>query len=52
MGFTTNVILLVIWSVLFVGGIAFAIPSTISKVGMVVNRNQGFFYLLIPFILF
>ena len=51
-GFTTNVILLVIWSVLFVGGIAFAIPSTISKVGMVVNRNQGFFLSVNTFILF
>ncbi|RIO51893.1 MFS transporter [Staphylococcus hominis] len=52
MGFTTNVILLVIWSVIFVGGIAFAIPSTISKVGMVVNRNQGFFLSVNTFILF
>ena len=32
--------------------IAFAIPSTISKVGMVVNRNQGFFLSVNTFILF
>ena len=52
MAFTTNIVLLVIWSVLFVGSIAFAIPSTISKVGMVVNRNQGFFLSINTFILF
>ncbi|PTF13602.1 MFS transporter [Staphylococcus devriesei] len=52
MSITTNIILLIIWSVTFVGGIAFAIPSTISKVGLTVNGNQGFFLSVNTFILF
>ncbi|MBK3947170.1 MFS transporter, partial [Staphylococcus haemolyticus] len=45
-------VLLIIWSVLFVSGIAFAIPSTISKVGLTVRGNQGFFLSVNTFILF
>ena len=45
MACTTNVTLLVIWSVTFIAGIAFCVPSVISNVGIVVNGNQGFFYL-------
>lgn len=52
MSITTNIILLIVWSVMFVGGIAFAIPSTISKVGLTVNGNQGFFLSVNTFILF
>ncbi|MBI5972956.1 MFS transporter [Staphylococcus caledonicus] len=52
MSITTNIILLIVWSVTFVGGIAFAIPSTISKVGLTVNGNQGFFLSVNTFILF
>lgn len=52
MAITTNVVLLVIWSVTFISGIAFSIPSVISKVGMVVNSNQGFFLSINTFILF
>nr|WP_276311760.1 MFS transporter [Staphylococcus haemolyticus] len=52
MSVTTNIVLLIIWSVLFVSGIAFAIPSTISKVGLTVRGNQGFFLSVNTFILF
>ena len=52
MSVTTNIIFLTIWSVTFVSGIAFAIPSTISKVGLIVNSNQGFFLSVNTFILF
>ncbi|WP_154838169.1 MFS transporter [Staphylococcus sp. Marseille-Q1834] len=52
MACATNAVLLTIWSVTFISGIAFAIPSTISKVGMVVNGNQGFFLSVNTFILF
>lgn len=38
--------------VLFVSGIAFAIPSTISKVGLTVRGNQGFFLSVNTFVLF
>ena len=47
MGTFTNIVLITIFSVTFVAGIAFAIPTVISKVGVVVNSNQGFFYQLI-----
>ncbi|MEJ7523066.1 MFS transporter, partial [Staphylococcus saprophyticus] len=50
MSVTTNIVLLIIWSVLFVSGIAFAIPSTISKVGLTVRGNQGFFLSVNTFI--
>ena len=43
MGVTTNIILITTFSVLFVAGIAFAIPTVISKIGVVVKNNQGFF---------
>ena len=52
MSVTTNIVLLIIWSVLFVSGIAFAIPSTISKVGLTVRGNQGFFLSVNTFVLF
>ena len=37
MGVTTNIILITTFSVLFVAGIAFAIPTVISKIGVVVK---------------
>ncbi|MFU0767653.1 MFS transporter [Staphylococcus pasteuri] len=52
MGMTTNIICITIFSVTFVAGIAFAIPSVISKVGITVNRNQGFFLSVNTVILF
>ena len=52
MACTTNVTLLVIWSVTFIAGIAFCVPSVISNVGIVVNGNQGFFLSVNTFILF
>ena len=47
MGVTTNIILITTFSVLFVAGIAFAIPTVISKVGVVVKTIKVSFYLLI-----
>ena len=52
MGITTNIICVTIFSVTFVAGIAFAIPSVISKVGMTVKHNQGFFLSFNTVILF
>ena len=52
MGVTTNIILITTFSVLFVAGIAFAIPTVISKVGVVVKNNQGFFLSVNTFVLF
>lgn len=52
MSVTTNIVLLIIWSVSLVSGIAFAIPSTISKVGLTVRGNQGFFLSVNTFVLF
>lgn len=52
MACTTNVTLLVMWSVMFIAGIAFCVPSVISNVGIVVNGNQGFFLSVNTFILF
>ena len=31
-------------SVIIVSGVAFAIPTTISEVGILVNENRGFSY--------
>ena len=36
----------------FVAGIAFSIPTVISKIGVVVNSNQGFFLSVNTVILF
>lgn len=47
MGVTTNIILITTFSVLFVAGIAFAIPTVISKIGVVVKTIKVSFYLLI-----
>ena len=52
MGTFTNIVLITIFSVTFVAGIAFAIPTVISKVGVVVNSNQGFFLSVNTVILF
>ena len=52
MGVTTNIILITTFSVLFVAGIAFAIPTVISKIGVVVKNNQGFFLSVNTFVLF
>ncbi|MEK4102242.1 MFS transporter, partial [Staphylococcus sp. FSL K6-0124] len=52
MGITTNIICITLFSVTFVAGIAFAIPSVISKVGMTVKHNQGFFLSVNTVILF
>lgn len=52
MTLTTNITILIILSVVIVGGIAFAIPSTISKVGLVVSSNHSFFLSVNTFILF
>ncbi len=45
MTLTTNITILIILSVVIVGGVAFAIPSTISKVGLVVSSNHSFFFI-------
>ena len=52
MGTFTNIVLITIFSVTFVAGIAFSIPTVISKVGVVVNSNQGFFLSVNTVILF
>ena len=39
-------------SVIIVSGVAFAIPTTISEVGILVNENRGFFLSVNTFILF
>lgn len=52
MGTFTNIVLITIFSVTFVAGIAFAIPTVISKVGVVVKCNQGFFLSVNTVILF
>ncbi|MCJ1656676.1 MFS transporter [Staphylococcus sp. NRL 16/872] len=52
MTLTTNITILIILSVVIVGGVAFAIPSTISKVGLVVSSNHSFFLSVNTFILF
>ncbi|MBJ7887498.1 MFS transporter [Bacillaceae bacterium HSR45] len=52
MGITTNIICITLFSVTFVAGIAFAIPSVISKIGMTVKHNQGFFLSVNTVILF
>lgn len=52
MGTFHNVIMITIFSVTFVAGIAFSIPTVISKVGLVVNNNHGFFLSVNTVILF
>lgn len=52
MGTFHNVIMITIFSVTFVAGIAFSIPTVISKVGLVVNNNHGFFLSINTVILF
>ena len=47
----TNLAMLVL-SVIIVSGVAFAIPTTISEVGILVNENRGFFLSVNTFILF
>lgn len=52
MPFLTNLAMLVFLSVIIVSGVAFAIPTTISEVGILVNENRGFFLSVNTFILF
>lgn len=52
MGTFHNVIMITIFSVTFVAGIAFSIPTVISKVGLVVKTNHGFFLSVNTVILF
>lgn len=52
MGTFHNVIMITIFSVTFVAGIAFSIPTVISKVGAVVKSNHGFFLSVNTVILF
>ena len=52
MGTFHNVIMITIFSVTFVAGIAFSIPTVISKVGLVVKSNHGFFLSVNTVILF
>lgn len=51
-GTFTNIVVITIFSVTFVAGIAFSIPTVISKIGDVVNSNQGFFLSVNTVILF
>lgn len=51
-GTFTNIVVITIFSVTFVAGIAFSIPTVISKIGVVVNSNQGFFLSVNTVILF
>ncbi|AVQ34969.1 MFS transporter [Staphylococcus kloosii] len=52
MGTFHNVIMITIFSVTFVAGIAFSIPTVISKVGLIVKTNHGFFLSVNTVILF
>lgn len=52
MGTFHNIIMITIFSVTFVAGIAFSIPTVISKVGLVAKNNHGFFLSVNTVILF
>lgn len=52
MAITSNIVIITFFSIMFVGGTAFAIPSIISKVGMLAAENRGFFLSVNTFILF
>lgn len=52
MGTFHNVIMITIFSITFVAGIAFSIPTVISKVGLIVKTNHGFFLSVNTVILF
>ncbi|MGV3244980.1 MFS transporter [Staphylococcus sp. 11261D007BR] len=49
---TSNIIIITILSIIFVAGIAIAIPSVIAKIGMLSDINRGFFLSVNTFILF
>ncbi|MCY1564736.1 MFS transporter [Staphylococcus pettenkoferi] len=52
LGITSNIVIITFFSIVFVAGIAFCIPSVISKVGMLAATNRGFFLSVNTFILF
>ncbi|MBI5974837.1 MFS transporter [Staphylococcus canis] len=52
MALTSNIIIITVLSIIFVGGIAIAIPSVISKIGMLADSNRGFYISVNTFILF
>lgn len=52
MGLTHNILIITIFSVIFVAGIAFVIPSVISQIGLLTVKDKGFYLSINTFMLF
>lgn len=52
MGLSHNLIIITIFSVIFVSAIAFVIPSVISQIGLLTDKDKGFYLSINTFMLF
>lgn len=52
MGVTHNLIIITLFSVIFIAGISFVIPSVISQIGLLTTKDKGFFLSINTFMLF
>ncbi|MEL0538551.1 MFS transporter [Staphylococcus debuckii] len=52
MGLTHNIVLITTFSVTFIAGIAFAVPSVISQIGLLTDKDKGFYLSINTFMLF
>lgn len=52
MGMTYNIVTITLFSVIFITGISFVIPSVISQIGLLTTKDTGFYLSINTFMLF